>query len=30
LARHEKFVEKISIKFGGFYLNKKNLIQTVL
>jgi len=30
LARHENFVEQISIKFRGFYLNKLNLVQTVL
>jgi len=26
----KKFVEQISIHFGGFYLNKINLVQTVL
>jgi len=30
LARHEKFVKHISIKFGGFYFIKMNLVQTVL
>jgi len=26
----KNFVEQISIKFGGFYLNIINLVQTVL
>jgi len=26
----KNFVEQISIKFGGVYLNKMNLVQTVL
>jgi len=26
----KNFVEQISIKFGGFYLNKMNLVQIVL
>jgi len=26
----KNFVEQISIKFGGFYLNKMNLIQTAV
>jgi len=26
----KNFVEQISIKFGGFCLNKMNLVQTVL
>jgi len=26
----KKFVKKISIKFIGFYLNKMNLVQTLL
>jgi len=33
LASHEKmknFVEKLSTKFAGFYLNKMNLVQTIL
>jgi len=30
LARDEKFVEQISIKFGGFCFIKMNLVQTVL
>jgi len=30
LVRHEKFVEQISIKFGGLYVIKMNLLQTVL
>jgi len=26
----KNFVEQVSIKFGGFYLLKLNLVQTVL
>jgi len=26
----KNFVEQISIKFGGFYIIKMNLVQTVL
>jgi len=29
-ARHEKIFEQISVKFGGFYVTKMNLVQTVL
>jgi len=26
----KNFAEQISMKFGGFYLNKVNLVETVL
>jgi len=26
----KNFVEQIAIKFGGLYINKRNLVQTVL
>jgi len=30
LSRHEKFIQQISIKYGGFHLIKMNLVQTML